>query len=406
MANSTNISPIERHHEVDWLRIWATVLVFLFHNARFYDFADWHVKSGDRSIIAMVFVYFVAQWIMPLFFLLAGASSSFAIERQSNAGYVTERFKRLIIPFIFGAMVLIPPQRYLEALTHPAMHFIGSFWQYYPEHFVFQISDFGFNMGWLFGGFGYHLWFLGFLFTYSLVSLPLFRFFRGDRGQKMVSCLGGWLERPGVVLWVGILPITLIQVALRAKYPSYLELADIFYWLAFFILGYLIYSDERMTGAVIRHRGIALALGVACVITMSILFSNGPLRGWEDHPSYSLGYLLYQGLRSINTWSWLIAILGFGLLSRRFAKPAPKAIHEIILPFYIFHQTVILIIGFYLVNRELPIVLKYLAVSLIAFGMTIGLCGLAKSNNITRFLLGMRPKSKNGNQAVGVEKSA
>lgn len=201
--NSIPLIKSGRRFEIDWLRVLAMLTVFLFHNARFFDFADWQVKNAQTNLVPMVFVYYVGQWIMPLFFLLAGASTRFALDYQTGSSYLKERFWRLMIPFIFGALVLIPPQGYVEALNHPSYHFNGNFWQYYPHHFLVRLGWFAPTPGWLFGSFGYHLWFLGFLFVYSLVALPLFRWFRNEKGREFIGHFNNWMAKPGAIfLWI------------------------------------------------------------------------------------------------------------------------------------------------------------------------------------------------------------
>ena len=39
----------ERCYYVDWLRVLAMLLIFLFHCARFFDHGGWHVKNATKS---------------------------------------------------------------------------------------------------------------------------------------------------------------------------------------------------------------------------------------------------------------------------------------------------------------------------------------------------------------------
>lgn len=390
---TTNLIKPERRYELDWLRVLAMLTVFLFHNARFFDFMDWHVKNTDQSLIPMVFVFFASQWIMPFFFLLAGASTRFALDFQTGGKFIKERFLRLIVPFIFGALVLIPPQGYMEALTHIKYFFSGTFWQYYPHHFQVRLSWFSPSPGWLFGAFGYHLWFLGFLFLFSLLSLPLFRWLRSIKGGALVSRFGGLMEKPGAI-FLFIFPIALAQVALRAKFPSYLDLADLFYWLVFFIGGYLIYADNRCIEAVKRQGKPALTIGIIGFITMLLLYQFGHLKSWEDHPGYYAGYLIYQVIRSIHTWAWIVYFLSLGMRRLNFTNATLKYANEAVLPFYIPHQTVILLIGFFVVRLPLGIPLKYLIIATSSFIATMAIYEIIKRFAITRFLFGMRPKKR------------
>jgi hypothetical protein len=104
----------KRSYDIDWLRILATGMVFLFHCARFFDEGGWHVKNNVTAFGASVFVAVVGQWIMPLFFLLSGLSTYYALTFRGNGQFVGERFRRLVIPF------LEIRQRSGAAILHPA----------------------------------------------------------------------------------------------------------------------------------------------------------------------------------------------------------------------------------------------------------------------------------------------
>src|SRR5262245_2967166 len=64
-----------RRVDVDWLRVFATYLLFPFHAAMVFNPAPfYHVRNADLSMGMLVFTGFVSLWHMPLFFLLAGWS--------------------------------------------------------------------------------------------------------------------------------------------------------------------------------------------------------------------------------------------------------------------------------------------------------------------------------------------
>jgi len=79
MSEAASIQPAgtapARVYFVDWLRVLAMFSVFLFHNARFFDTGGWHVKNGTTDFTATVLVGFMSIWMMPLFFILAGAGT-------------------------------------------------------------------------------------------------------------------------------------------------------------------------------------------------------------------------------------------------------------------------------------------------------------------------------------------
>ena len=106
-----------RVYFLDWLRVLSLVAVFFFHNARLFDeFSDWHIKNATTNFGASITVAYLSQWIMPFFFILAGASVYYAFRRRNAWQYTLNRTLRLLIPFIFGILVIVAPQSYYEQL--------------------------------------------------------------------------------------------------------------------------------------------------------------------------------------------------------------------------------------------------------------------------------------------------
>ena len=95
-----------RLHYLDWLRVLATLGVFLFHTILpFDDSIDWMIDNAERSMVVTAIRLFISQWGMPLFFVLAGAGSCFALRRRTGRQFVSERFRRLVVPFIASTIL-------------------------------------------------------------------------------------------------------------------------------------------------------------------------------------------------------------------------------------------------------------------------------------------------------------
>jgi glucan biosynthesis protein C len=143
-----------------------------FHTARIFDDWPFYVKSVESIPGLIEFIKIVNQWHMHLFFLLAGASSYFALKFRSRKEFVIERIKRLFIPLLFGVAVIIPPQSYLRLFDDvrkvwpewAAQYFIGgpdyqkSFFAFYTDYFNGPFPEGNFEWG--------HLWFLAYLFVF------------------------------------------------------------------------------------------------------------------------------------------------------------------------------------------------------------------------------------------------
>jgi len=382
----------ERRYDIDWLRVLAMLSVFLFHCARFFDYEDWHVKNIQLDLGLSVFVSFVILWIMPLFFLLSGEGSYFSLSFRTSGKYITERFKRLVVPFLFGTfIVLIPLQVYIERVSH--LQFVGSFIEFYPHYFD-GFYALGGNFAWM----GLHLWFLEFLFIFSLISLPLFLYLRKEAIKRRISKVAAYLKKPGTIFLLGI-PLVIMGLLVDLQ-PGGIGLLifnrafggwSLAEYTIFFIYGYLIASDLNFKEAIERHRGISLLLGVITSIIGITAWYYSDVLG-HNFPSY---HIIDAIFRPFSSWFLLVAILGFGSKYLSFNNRVLKYANEAVLPFYVLHQTVIVTIGFYIASWDASVIVKYFILSTLSFAVIVSIYDLLiKRNNWLRFLFGMRLKKR------------
>lgn len=376
----------ERLHYLDWLRVLAVLGVFYAHTTNIYDQLYWNIRSGDQNAGLIVLVVFGTQWGMALFFFLAGASSWFALESRTSRQYISERFKRLIIPCIVGFILLSPPQAYLLSVSQGLYQ--GNFLQFIP--YFFEHIRISWNPQWI-AAYGYHLWFLAFLFFVSLLTLPALLLLRRKRGLDFISWLAAFCSKPAG-LFVFVLPIALIQIALRAPFPGYQGWADFFIWLVIFVYGFILLADKRFTIAIQKQGKIALVVGIASFGTMLIANAAGVLSSWDSISSYTPGYVLYQLLRSIVAWSWMLYALYFGMHVLNFTNKVIEYTNEAVLPFYVLHHPVIVVVAFYTIPWDINLGIKFLFVSTAALVATLVLYDLLiRRWNGTRWLFGMKP---------------
>ena len=373
-----------RRYDIDWIRTLALLTVFIFHTNRFFDLGGWHVKNADTSIVSQVITMFLSQWMMPIIFVISGASLYLALGsrtlRQPRLGsFLKDKVLRLAVPLVFGILTLTPPQVYLERLTH---HQTGlSFFQWLPQYFQGWYG-FGGNFGWM----GLHLWYLLVLFIFSLLFLPLLLWMRNGAGASALRRLTAFLARPGMVFLLAA-PLMVLVPALdpfgfwgRKDFGGWSLLAYPF----FFIYGYLIFSSDDLQKAIIRQRLAALIAGVALVMVMLTIYATSPI------PDGSPLYRVVMVMLSASTWCWIIALLGFGMKHLTFTNPFLRYASEAGLPFYLLHQPVILIVGYFVVGWNLPIVVKWLIIAPAAFTTVIALYEMVRRVNLLRWLFGMK----------------
>jgi glucan biosynthesis protein C len=370
-----------RLYYLDWLRVLAMAGIFLFHNARFYDvFTDWHVKNASTNLGASALVAFMGEWLMPLFFLIAGAATYYALKSRRPGQYVQERALRILVPLIFGTVVIVAPQAYFEALSHGAQFGGCNFFQIY--WLFLQTLP---TLPW------YHLWFLAYLFVFSMVTLPILATWR-EGGTSIASKLVSLLNKPLVILVLLVLLLAVIDVLL---YPAGFwgnrgqGNWSIVAYLLFFISGYLIFANPRIMETVKKLRWILLGIAiVASALLVSVFLEV--LMDREAHFGSAM-FIASQCVQAVSTWCWLLAILGLG---SRFLNRNNRSLsyaNEAVLPFYILHQTIIITIGFYVVQWNTGVGLKYLTISTTSFIAIMLIYELlVRRIKGLRFLFGMR----------------
>ncbi|MHB1132240.1 MAG: acyltransferase family protein [Chloroflexota bacterium] len=380
MARATTSAPARpRVTYVDWLRVLAVLLLIPFHSARLFDTLDsFYVKNAETSIVFTAFIGFLGSWHMPLLFVLAGAATWFALGWRSPWQYAFERFRRLLLPLVFGVLVVVPPQMYFAQRFHGA--YTGSYFDFYPGFFQ-QIS--GSDYPGI--GFSYaHLWFVLFLFVMSLLALPLLALLRGRMSSRPATAVATFFAQPGAILLLALpLPFTsMAEDPLGHNFTLFIIL---------FVYGYLLMSDARYQRAAYDSRWLATALGVVVTLAYFALVLGTGTDGEEnDLPS-----VLFQFAFNFSAWFWTVAALGFGQRYLRASGPLLTYASEAAYPFYILHQTVIVVLGYYVVPWPVAAWLKFAALALGSLALTLGLYDLGvRRFNPVRFLFGMKPRAR------------
>jgi hypothetical protein len=370
----------ERIVYIDVLRIFAVLWLIPFHTARIYDIWEPnYIKSPTLSIWLTVLIGFTGPWHMPLFFLLAGASTWLALGFRDKNQYLKERVSRLLIPLIFCGLFIIPILPYLALLDHGIAPY--SYFSFLKTYYRIDPDD-------LTGYFGTftpsHLWFIIYLFVFSVITLPFFYSMHNKSafGQKIREGFAIFFSRPGFIfLFIIPLSVTDLLPDLGGKNP--------FYYITLYILGYLILSDARYMRAIDSQKKFAMITGIpSLIILIWIWFTYNTLEG------ISFITITYSLFHHYVGWALLIAILGYG--KEHLNKPYPWLKHasEIAFPFYIVHQVVIGILGFFIIRWIPSIDLSFIIICALSFLFSLGFCELVKLSNLTRFAFGMKFKSK------------
>ncbi|MHA2126998.1 MAG: acyltransferase family protein [Promethearchaeota archaeon] len=371
----------ERRYDIDWLRIITIFLVFIYHCSRFFDLNEWSIKVpiDKRDLGVTLFFNFLGGIGMPLFFIISGMATFYFLGFAKAGLYVKARFVRLMIPFLIALFTQIPIQVYLERVS--VGDFTGSFFEFYPQYFN-GFYGYGGNFPWT----GLHLWFLILLFIFSLVTVIPFVYLRKEKNLEKISKVAAFFSKPGS-LYLLIIPAIFVEIFQPLSILGIFGGYNLFSLLIFYIIGFFLASDKQFKESVEKHGRIALITG----IISTLLLVPVSLFLFLD--------VLFWVLGLIYVWSWLIVILGLGSKHLNFNHKSRKFLNDIVMPFYVLHQTIIIIIGFFIVQLDLIISVMYLIISSISFLIIIGLVLVIRKINVLRFLFGMSLKRKKNSDA-------
>lgn len=352
-----------RRYDLDWLRIIAIITLLFYHTGMIYVSWGWHIKSTEHSQPMEEVMRWLHRWRMPLLFFISGAGTFFALKKRPYSAYAKERVRRLFIPLVFGMFVVVPPQIYIEWLFRG--RFTGSYFDFYPEVFQFE----SYKDGGTGGAFSWHhLWFVCYLFFYSLLSIPVFRWLRGEAGQRFTDRVGTLLARPGGALWL-VVAFLINDLLLGGFFPNETHgLTDDWCYfmknLLLFWAGYLLISRPAFWQLIADQRRYFLVATLLCTV---LLYGSRALLD-EDTIDQSV---LLRTLYSFNslglTWFSVLMTIGYGYTYLNKNHPWLSELNAAVYPFYILHQTVIVLIGYYVLTRStLGVYSGFLTVSFVS----------------------------------------
>ena len=365
-GDSNTMAQPARLYYLDWLRVLLVGLVFLGHSLMpFNSASDWAVMNEYTAFLPAGIVGYLYQWVMPLFFVVSGASAALSLQRAPAGRFVSRRILRLAVPYLFGVLTLSPVHDYYSDRNHGVYE--GSFLAYLPQFYGSARWDWSLS----FGLSDNHLWFLQYLFWFSIAALPLLLWLRGARGQALATRAAVVAGGPSVI-FVLALPVALAQACLRPGFHAHTGWSDAVVWFIFFLGGFLLVLAPRIQGAIARWWPLGAFIGAACMAATAVLFKLGYVEDWELHPHYSAAAMGYEALRGLNTCAWVIFYLGGAM---RWCTTGPRMLiraNEGVLPFYMLHQVALVVAGYYLLPWAPPLLPAWITLAVLAFLGSVG----------------------------------
>lgn len=361
-----------RRNEIDWIRNISVLLLFVFHTASVFTYYEpWYIWYYSKSWAATIIFIFCIPWHMPVLFFLAGASTRFSLDTRSEKKYTLERVKRLLIPFILGMLILVPPQGYFARVSRGKS--VGTYFQQY-KYFWTTISNIPYD-----GGLGpAHLWFILYLFIISIIGIFIVRSFKREGMKKiLLKFKDKMTSRYSLVFSTMILFIAdMTPLAIAEK--------NILIFLLVFLIGYIAYGDEEYLEYIDKNKLKSLII----TIFLFVLYIFLIIHHYNSEQRQGLEILLSL-MRNCVMVTTITTIIGYGRKYLTKGGKVLKYLNKACFPIYILHQPIIVVISYYLLKYyQLQIHIAILTILISSIIVTFFVYEIFKRIRIAKYLIG------------------
>ena len=354
-----------RRHYIDNLR-WAVILLLIpFHAAQAWKIWDEpnYIVFGPNRVISSIIVFF-APFVMQLLFLFAGMSIRFALRSRTYGQFAAERIKRLLVPLVFGLLVLVPPMTYLADRFNNG--YSGSFFSHYAKFFTYLTDMSGADGGFSFGQF----WFLLYLLILSFVLLGVIVIQKKILPDKEIKL-------PFFVIILLGLPLPLFSELLSVGGKSFVE----FFYLL--LIGYYIFIREDVLEKLEKYAYPLLAVGlVASIVNVYLFIFSG-----TEYP------VANTVANNLSKWFMVLALIGVGRRLFDCENRVTRFLTSVSYPFFSFHFVFVILFQYLfaeILNGNtvllylIPVALAYLATFICSY--------LSTRATVLCFLVGVKKR--------------
>lgn len=384
----------QRRYDLDWLRIFAFGLLIFYHIGMFYVSWDFHVKSVYAGSLIEPAMKLVNPWRMSVLFIISGVALRYAMDKMPLGKFVAARTLRLFLPLAFGMAVIVAPQSWLELLEKGEV--ATGFWAFYANYLSGSTEYSIIVPTWN------HLWYLAYLIVYTLILAVLYPLIArkgpdsaGDMKPAVLDCLA-----------VSLIPVILFAIHenwLEDIFPSTHALVDDWgnhaLYFPLTLLAFLSAKSARVWAGInwLFIPACLTAVVLACWQIFVWSLSEGDLIGVPFIEVLAAAHSMAEPI-----YAWACILVTFGLCRRSANRPSRALTYmtEAIFPWYILHQTFIVVAGYWLTRQGLPVSIEFVFVTVATIGGCLFVHELIiRRSRILRPLFGLKAKPVLGDQA-------
>ena len=354
-----------RKYYLDNIR-WVTVmLVVLYHIIFMFNGVTTELVIGPFRPFQLQdgLQYLLYPWFMVLLFVVAGASSRYALEKQPPKQFLAARTRKLLVPSTIGLLVFQWIGGYVN------MQVTGGVLPPMPapvRHLILSVSGTGV------------LWFIQMLWVYSVLLLLVYRLEKG-RLYQATEHWGIW------VLLLLAIPLWLAAQVLNTPLIPVYRFG--IYGLAFFF-GYFIFAHESVVKRLSSHWPVlTVATAVVGIAYTTFYFGRNYAVAPVVNSPFSVAY------------AWLGVLAMFALMKQFGNKTSQAAawLSKHSFGLYVFHYIPMSAAALWICKaNDLPALLSYLITGLAAFAGSWALYEVISRIPVVRWcVLGISGKVKN-----------
>lgn len=375
-----------RRYDLDWLRVLVFGLLILYHVGMFFVPWSFHLKNNELYPDLQIPMRFLNGWRLPMLFMISGMGTAFALGTRSGSAFLKERFVRLMIPLLFGMLVVVPPQVYLEKVSTGVVS--GSYFEFWPQHALEGGAYPEGNISW------HHLWFLPYLFLYSIVLLPIFLFMNRHEDNILVRWVRTFSSsRFG--LYLLLIPLFMWEVLLEPYFPTTHALIGDWYCfmngMTFFFYGFLLVrSGDSFRDNTREYRLQNMMIAISAFVGRIIIE--------QLYGGILVADLARLLLKLFFSWAMILSLFGYASIYLNTNSRVLRYANEAVYPFYILHQSVMMVGCYWMMNLNGSFGVKFPLLVLMTFVGTwiIYECCIRRWRFV-RPLFGMKNKAVDNN---------
>lgn len=352
------MSTLDRRYDIDWLRVIAIGFLLVYHTA--ICFQPWGFMLGfitnDKALEALwIPMAMLNLWRIPILFFISGMGVYFASQHRSWKQLLQERAKRILVPFIFGMFCIVPIQIFIaQRYYHQPIQYIPN-----PAH----------------------LWFLGNIFIYLLLLLPLLYYQKRNENSRCLIQLKKILASPLCLLIVITAFIAEALLVNPMLYELYAMTGHGFFlgFLAFFFGVLFMLGGAPFWTMLQRWRWVLLCIAVA-------LYVYRLLQVQMKVPHLVL---------VIESECWIFSLLAFGYTFLNHPGKTLRYLGQATYPIYIIHMIVLYLAASLIFPLSMAVPLKFVVVLLLTVTGSLAIYEfIIKRVNIIRYLFGLKSITK------------